>query len=346
MEEATELRASAGALHAFARTCFERAGLEADDAAIMASVLVKTSLRGIDSHGVSLLPGYVRNLREGRVVARPQMHLTTSGPCTAILDAGGGPGVLAAFRAMEQAIGMARQAGVALVGVRRSSHFGAGAYYAMMALPHDMIGLAGSNGPPIMAPFGGRAAAMHNMPVAAAVPAGEEPPIVMDFALSVAAARKISAAADEGRPIPEGWALDPEGRPTTDPVRARDGALLPLGHKGYALGILIDVLAGVLTGAGFGGQIPFHGGGQTGHFVMAISVAHFMRPAEFKQRVDQLIRHLRSVPAADPASRVLVPGERAAREQKERARLGIPVPLPLRRRLTALAEELGIPPPF
>ena len=341
-----EVRVSAAELHRFARECLQRAGMEEDDAAIVASVLTKTSLRGIDTHGIALLPGYVRNLRNGQVVARPEMRLTTSGPSTAVLDGGGGLGVLAAFRAMDAAIAMARQAGIALVGVRRSSHFGAGTYYAMMALPHDMIGLAGSNGPPIMAPFGGRAAAMHNMPLAAAIPAGEEPPIVMDFAMSVSAFRKIRDAADQHRSIPEGWALDRNGRPTTDPAAALEGVLLPLGHKGYAMGILVDVLAGVLSGAGFGSQVPLRGGYNTGHFMMAINVAFFMRPAEFKERVDSLIRHLRATPPLDPAVPVSVPGDRSARAQKERLERGIPVPERLRQRLLHLAAELGVEPGF
>lgn len=376
-------RVGAAALHEFARTSFERAGLAADEAAVAASVLVKTSLRGIDTHGIALLPGYVRALRSGRVSARPEMHFTTSGPSTAVLDADGGLGVLAAFRAMNAAIEMARHAGVGVVGVRRSSHFGAGAYYAMMAVPHRMIGIAASNGPPVMAPFGGRRAALHNMPIAAAVPAGQEPPVVMDFALSVAAARRIALAAEQGVPIPEGWALDAEGRPTTDPNRAREGAVLPLGHKGYALAVLIDILTGVLTGAGFGPHIPFGarpagsgiGGaavqgnagredrvddgkgseepaspspaaGGTGHLFVALNVAFFMRPAEFEARVDRLIRDLRSVPPIDPGRPVMVPGERSARIQQERLQQGVPVWPSLRRRLEELAEELGVPSPF
>ena len=342
---APEQRLTAAQLHRLARECLGRAGMEADDAAIVASVLVKTSLRGIDTHGVALLPGYVRSLREGRVVARPQMRWITSGPCTAVLDAGSGPGVLAAFRAMETAIAMARQSGIALVAVRRSSHLGAASYYAAMALPHDMVGICGSNGPPIMAPFRGKAPALHNAPLAVAIPAGEEPPIVMDFAMSVVALRRIREAAERGQPIPEGWALDREGRPTTDPAAALGGSLLPLGHKGYALAIWVDVLAGVLSGAAFGGQVPV-AGGETGHFVMAIHVGFFMPPLQFKARVDQLVRHLRATPPLDPGRPVAVPGERAARMQEERLRHGIPVSGPLLAQLRELAVECGVEPDF
>ncbi|HEY8487255.1 MAG TPA: Ldh family oxidoreductase [Limnochordales bacterium] len=340
-------RAGAGELHRFCRQCLERAGMEEEAAAIVASVLVKTSLRGVDTHGVALLPGYVRSLREGRVAARPDMQLLVGGPCTAVLDAGGGLGVLAAYRAMEAAIDMARRSGLALVGVRNSSHFGAAAYYASMAVQHDMIGLAGSNGPPLMAPYGGRKAAMHNMPFAAAIPAGEEPPVVMDFAMSVAAFRKIRQAAQQGRPIPPGWALDREGRPTTDPAAAvQGGVLLPFGHKGYALGILVDVLAGVLSGAGFGDRIPADSGRNTGHFTMAIHVGFFMPVAQFKARMDQLIRQLRATPPAPGEEEVTVPGHRSFRILQERSRDGIPLPGWIRTRLLETAAELQVPAPF
>ncbi|WP_324716048.1 Ldh family oxidoreductase [Carboxydochorda subterranea] len=342
--EGTERRISAASLHEFCRAAFEKAGLDAQSAAIAASVLVKTSLWGIDTHGVALLPGYVKRLRDGTVKARPELHLTVSGASTAVLDADRALGVVAAYRAMEQAIDMARQSGVALVGVRRSTHFGAGAFYAMMALAHDMIGVAGSNGPAVMAPHGGARRAMHNMPLAAAVPALEEPPIVMDFAMSVVAMRRIARAAEAGESIPPGWGIDPAGRLTTDPRSALEGALLPLGYKTYALGILVDVLSGVLTGAGFGALIPPEGH-DTGHFLMAIHVGSFMRPEDFKRRVDQLIRQLRSVPPQDERWPVRVPGEGGARRQKERLGSGIPVPAGLYERLEALARELGLAPP-
>lgn len=339
-------RVEAGRLEAFCREALERAGMEPADAAVAATVLVTTSLRGIDTHGIALLPGYVGRLRRGEVEPRARMSLVHGSPATAVLDAGNGLGVVAAYRAMEHAIRLARSQGVGLVGVRRSTHFGAGAFYAMMPLAHDMIGLAGSNGPPIMAPYGGARRAMHNLPFAAAVPTLEEPPIVMDFAMSVVAFRRITQAAREGRSIPPGWALDAQGRPTTDPAAAREGALLPLGHKGYALGILIDVLAGVLSGAAFGGGVREESGAgapqDAGHFVAAIRIDAFMEPEAFKRRADALVRHLLATPPQDPAAPVRVPGERAAAEEARRRREGIPVPEGLYQRLAELAAELGL----
>lgn len=337
-------------LHAFCRSAFARAGMEEGDAATAATVLVQTSLRGIDTHGVALLPGYVRRLMAGQVTPRPVQRWMVGGPAAAVLDAGNGLGVVAAYRAMERAVELARQSGIALVGVRRSTHFGAGAFYAMMGLEHDMIGIAGSNGPRVMAPHGGARAAMHNTPLAAAVPTLEEPPIVMDFAMSVVAFRRIVQAAEEGRPIPLGWAVDPQGKPTEDARAGRDGALLPLGHKGYALGILIDVLSGVLTGAGFADRIPPENASDappqdTGHFCMAIHVGAFMPPEEFRRRADDLVRRLRAVPSQDPSAPVRVPGDRGARVQQERTREGIPVPDALYTRLSGLAVELGLPAP-
>lgn len=329
----------------FCRSAFVRAGMPDQDAAICSSVLVETSLRGVDTHGIALLPMYARNLRKGVYNPRPDMRLTGGGPGAAVLDADNALGVLAEYRAMEHAISLAREAGVAMVGVRRSTHFGAGIYYAMMALAHDMIGLAGSNGPAVMAPHGGTRRAMHNMPLAAAIPTLEAPPIAMDFAMSVVAFRRITAAAEAGEPIPPGWAVDEAGHPTTDAAAGRSGALLPLGYKGYALGILIDVLAGVLTGAGFGDSIAWESQGapqNTGHFAAAINVAAFMPAEAFKRRADALARRLRAVPPQDPAEPVRVPGERGARVRAERLREGIPVPDALHARLASLASELGL----
>ncbi|HEY8424912.1 MAG TPA: Ldh family oxidoreductase [Limnochordales bacterium] len=340
---------AADRLQAFCQAAFERAGMEASDAAVAAKVLVTTSLRGIDTHGVALLPGYVNRVRQGDVNPRPRMTLSQGSPATAVLDADNGLGVVAAYRAMGHAIELARQQGLGFVGVRRSTHFGAGAYYAMMALEHDMIGLVGSNGPPVMAPHGGARRAMHNLPLAAAIPTLEEPPIVMDFAMSVVAFRRVAQAAQEGRPIPLGWAVDAEGRPTTDAAAALEGALLPLGHKGYALGILVDVLSGVLSGAAFGADVRAEGATgapqDTGHFALAIRVDAFMEPTAFKRRTDALVRHLRSTPPQDPAAPVRVPGERGAAIEARRRREGIPVPAGLYERLQALAAELGLAAP-
>ena len=343
---APERRIAADRLQAFCQAALQRAGMAAPDASVAAEVLVTASLRGIDTHGIALLPGYIDRLRRGEVNARPRMTLSQGSPSTAVLDADNGLGVVAACRAMGHAIELARREGLGWVGVRRSTHFGAGAYYAMMALEHDMIGLVGSNGPPVMAPHGGARRAMHNLPLAAAIPTLEEPPIVMDFAMSVVAFRRVVQAAREGRPIPLGWALDAEGRPTTDAAAASQGALLPLGHKGYALGILVDVLAGVLSGAAFGADVREESGAgapqDTGHFALAIRVDAFMEPAAFKRRTDALVRHLRSTPPQDPAAPVRVPGERGAATAARRRREGIPVPSGLYERLRALAAELGL----
>jgi LDH2 family malate/lactate/ureidoglycolate dehydrogenase len=261
-------------------------------------------------------------------------------------------GQVVAARAMEEATRRARQRGVGLVGVRNSNHFGMAAYFAMQALRHDMIGVALSNAPATMAPWGGARPYLGTNPMAIAVPAGDEPPIVLDMAMSTVARGKIILAAQEGLPIPEGWAVDPDSEPTTDPARALEGMVLPVGGaKGYGLATIVEILAGVLVGAAFGPHIGalydnFTSPQRLGHLLGAIDVQAVDAAERFKGRMDRLIREIRAVPRARHIERIYLPGEIEWLAEHRRRQEGIDLHPQTVQALATVADDLGIPVPW
>ncbi len=340
------IRAQAEKLRTFCEEILLKLSLCEQHAHVVADSLVQANLRGVDSHGVMRLPIYVKRMRMGLIAPRPQMELSRTAPATAILDGGNGPGQVVALRAMEEAIRIAEESGVGLVATRNSNHFGAAAYFAMRAVQDKMIGLALSHAEADVVPFGGRKPCLGTNPLAIAVPAGKEPPIVLDMATSIVAMAKVILAAKEGRSIPEAWAVDPEGDPTTDPKRAR--AVRPMGGpKGYGLAVIIDILSSLLTGAAFGVHINrmydnFSQPQAIGHLVGAIDIAKYAPIDRFKDRLDQLICEIKSTPPADGFDEVLLPGEPEARTEQRRLRQGIPLGREVYQELVELGEELGV----
>jgi LDH2 family malate/lactate/ureidoglycolate dehydrogenase len=253
-------------------------------------------------------------------------------------------------RAMEIAIEKARRCGSAFVGVCHSNHFGTCAYYSMMALDHDMIGMCVTNGPAAMAPWGGRERILSTSPISYAVPAGEERAFVLDLATSVVARGRIVLYAKQNLPIPEGWAVDEEGRPTTDASAALRGLLAPMGgYKGYGLSLAVDLLSGVLTGANFGKH--FDGTlfdydrppADVGSLFAAIDIDAFMDVGRFKARMDQALREIKHSPRAEGVERIYIPGEIEAECAERRRREGIPIPDEVVREFVELGDELGVP---
>ena len=291
----------------FVSRSFEKLGVPAADAEIAANVLVASDLRGVDTHGVIRFnphAWYVKWLRDGAMTAKPNIRVVTENASSALLDADNGMGFVAGHRAMELAINKAKESGVGIVTVRNSRHYGMSAYYSMLALPHDMIGIAMTNASRQVVPTFGREARFGTNPISFAVPAKDEKPFVLDMATTTAAAGKFELAIRLGKPVPTGWALNEKAEPTTDPkVAQRARRLLPLGgsresgsHKGYGLGILVEILCGVLTGtvtALNANQEP------RGHFFGAINPAAFRPAAEFKAAMDRLIRELKSTPPVE-----------------------------------------------
>ena len=347
-EKNSTCKIDAGELHAFTQDIFERAGLSAEDAGIVADNLVGADLSGVHSHGVMRLPWYTGGLRNGAVNLRPNMQRLRQRRCSGLLDGDNGMGQVVGARAMEWAIEMAKAEGVGTVGVYHSNHFGAAALFARMALEHDLIGIAMTNSGPLMAPWGGKERMLGNHPIAFAIPGGEELPVVLDIATSVAAFGKINLAAMKGESIPVGWAMDKEGRPTTDAKEAEQGLVAPLGgHKGYGLSLVIGVLSAVLTGAAFGWEMlevsgqKLMQGVNVGHFFMAFDVENYIDLGEFKQHMDEVIRHLRACPRIEGVDRIYIPGEIEFLKERAYGTEGIPVSGAVLSELRELAGELG-----
>lgn len=335
----------------FVSRSFEKLGVPAADAEIAANVLVASDLRGVDTHGVIRFnphAWYVKWLRDGAMTAKPNIRVVTENASTALLDADNGMGFVAGHRAMGLAINKAKESGVGIVTVRNSRHYGMSAYYSMLALPHDMIGIAMTNASRQVVPTFGREARFGTNPISFAVPAKDERPFVLDMATTTAAAGKLELAIRLGKPVPTGWALNEKAEPTTDPKVAQQARrLLPLGgsresgsHKGYGLGILVEILCGVLTGtvtALNSNQEP------RGHFFGAINPAAFRPAAEFTADMDRLIRELRSTPPVEGESRVYVAGEIEFETAEERAERGIPLHGSVLKGLRAVSEQVGVP---
>ena len=341
-------RYAASVLREFAAEVFRAAGLSLRDAAISADCLIAADLRGTHSHGVIRLPFLVRRLAQGGANPAPQLRVLRDAPATALLDGDGGLGAVTAHHAMELAMDKAAQMGVGLVVARNSDFIGTCAYSAMLALKRNMIGLTWTNGAPGMAPWGGARNGIGNNPLGIAVPAGESPPVVLDMAMSVSAGGKVRLAAKRGEKVPPGWILDSAGRDTQDPAELEaGGALLPLGHKGFGLAVMGEILAGVLGDAAILDEIPpwFSEPARrvaNGHLHLAIDIAAFRDPGGFHRRVGEMAGALKAAPLRAGSDEILLPGERAARTEAAHTRTGIPVPQEIASDLDHLATTYGI----
>jgi len=343
-------RYPAAGLRAFCAQALERAGARPADAAVVADALVAADLRGVHSHGALRVGIYVDRLRAGSINPRAELEILRDTGALVVADAQAGPGIAMAARAMDLAIARAAAHGTGTVSVRNSNHCGMLAFFAMRALP-GAVGIAVSNGDSQVAPWGTRGKFLGTNPMAVAVPAGDEPPIVLDMATSVVAHARIKGAADRGETIPADWAVDNAGRPTTDPAQALAGALLPFGaFKGSGISLLIDLLAGVLPGGRSGPEIvPLYQRLDepqgVGHLFVALHVAAFEPLAAFTRRVDETIRRIRALPPAAGAARVQLPGEpEHLRAQAYRAE-GIPLPGDAVAELARTAGLVGLAPP-
>lgn len=346
------VRYAAAELTDFTARVYERLGVPPDDARLAAEVLVDADLMGIDSHGIAHLPAhgsYAPALQSGKVNPRPQITIVRETPATALLDGDGGLGAVTGHRAMRLAIAKAKAVGTGSVAVVNSRHYGAAGYYAMMAVPEDMIGLSMTNAGPWFVPTHAKKKMIGTNPIAVAAPAGVEQPFLCDLATSTVAMGKLEIALREGKEIPAGWALDGEGRPTRDiPTVYREGGLTALGsgietssYKGYALGVVVDILTGVLSGAGYSMALGAYGGG-VGHFFSAWRVDAFRPVDEFKTMMDEMQRTFRTAEPADPDQPVRLPGQREFEVRADRERHGVPLHESVIQTLDDLADSLGV----
>ena len=342
-------RIPAERLAGFVFRVFTAAGLPAPDAQTLANLMVEADLRGSDTHGVIRLPLYVRRLRAGGITPKPNIRVVSDRPSTALIDGDNGMGHLVMRRAAELAIEKAKATGVGWVGARMSNHAGPAALYVTMPLKHDMIGLyfavGSSNHLP---PWGGSESLLGTNPMAVAVPTLDEPPIVLDMSPTVAAYGKVRLKAQRGEQMPVGWMIDRDGKPLTDPKRADEGHLLPIGdYKGSGLSLIIGLLAGALNRAAIGRDVvdfvkeagkPTN----TGQAIAALSIEAFMPLAEFKRGVDRLIRDIRDSPRLPGVERIWLPGEQSHTKLLDRRAHGVPVPKALRESLDNVARDLNV----
>jgi L-2-hydroxycarboxylate dehydrogenase (NAD+) len=340
-------RADAGELLALVTEIFRRCGMTDEDAALLADSLTAADLRGVNSHGVLRVPEYVKKLTVGGVDPRGRPSVVQDAGACLVVDGGDSMGQIGTSFAMARVLDRAASTGIAAAAVRGSNHNGAMAYYAMQALPRDMIGLATTNALPVMAPWGGTERLLGINPLGVAIPAGEESPIVYDAAFSGSSHGKIRVYQQRGQRLPDGWALDADGRPTTDPAVAIDGLLAPIGgYKGTALAMIMGILSSMLSGAAYGTELgDLKTGpqpGRDGHFLLAIDIAAFTDVESFKRRVDAAIRQIHAGRKAPGVERLYAPGELEFANERDNRREGIPLNAATLADLRSSAERLGI----
>lgn len=339
-------------LAALVAELFEASGIEPDAAATAATILVDADLRGVWSHGVARVPMYRERIRKGVAKARPDIKVTEVAPAAALVDGDDGLGLVVAPRAMEVAIGLARECGIGIVGIRRSGHFGTSAHYLQQATQAGCIALTFTTSSPALAPWGAAKAFLGTSPFGFAAPTTGDRTFLIDMAMSRVARGKLKFAAQRGESIPEGYALDHQGRPTTDGKAAFEGTMLPFGeHKGAALSWMMDVFAGVFTGAAFGGDTgnPFtnHSRPQgTGHTFIALRADLFGPMQTFAERMAEMDRRAKALPRAAGVERIMAPGEPEARKETAHRRDGVPLPPDVLAGLEAEAREAKVAWPF
>ncbi|MBA7468740.1 putative oxidoreductase YjmC [subsurface metagenome] len=339
----------------FTTKALQKLGMPEEDAQITARLLVATDLRGVDSHGVAHLNMfYARRIRLGIINLNPKPKIFSRTPSTATIDGDQGLGFVIGHQAMMEAIHRAEKTGAGFIAVRNSTHFGATACYAMMALEHDMIGIAMTNTVAGVVAPGSTKPAVGTNPLAVAVPAGKKPPFVLDMATSVVAGGKLEIARREGASIPEGWAIDKEGKPVTDPTKGvhGEGGLLPLGgtptlgsYKGFGLGVLVDILCGVLSGSSASilqESTPETRGNASDHFFGALRIDSFLPVENFKKSMDEMIEAFEALPTLPGVKKIYVAGGYEAEIEKDRKANGIPLNSKVIQELQELAKELGI----
>lgn len=347
-------------LRRFTVSVFEKMGCSPQHAALAADVLLKSDLRGIDSHGVARLSGYVRLWEKKRINTTPSIRVVHETPTTATVDGDAGLGLVVAPFAMKVAIEKAEKYGSGWVSVKNSNHFGIAGYHTMLALEKDMIGFAMTNASPLVAPTFANERMLGTNPMCYAFPAGKYPPIIVDMATSAAANGKLEIAQRSGKPVPDGWIQDKDGNPSTDPHELKKGgSLLTLGgdrdhgsHKGFGLSATVDILSAVLSGANYGPWVPpFVAflepsenpvGEGIGHFLGAMRVDGFRPVDEFKSHLDNWIERFKSAVPVSEEQGVIIPGEPELLAEQERKVSGIPIIDAVCGDLNELAARFGI----
>ena len=345
-------RVPAGAIRSFMIDAFRACGLPEADAKVVGGAMLDADLSGSDAHGIFRLAGYVKQLKSGNFNPRANIKVIERSPATALVDGDNGMGHLVMTYAANLAVEIAREAGCAWVGVRRSNHSGAGSTYVSIPLAHGMVGIytavSSSN---FMAPWGGAEPLLGTNPIAVAIPAGKEAPVVLDIATSVVSNGQIRSYANAGKPLPDGWVISREtGEPITDGKRLEEGMFVPMGtYKGSGLAMVLGLLGGPLNRAAFGRDVkdtnaPQERENNTGHFIIALDVARFLPPDAFKAEIDRHIHDLTSSKRLPGVDEIRIPGQGREARRADREKHGVPLAPALIKQVDELAKSLAITP--
>ncbi|MEV5013438.1 Ldh family oxidoreductase [Streptomyces sp. NPDC053780] len=334
----------------FAAAATEAHGVPPEDAHLLADTLVTAELWGHPSHGMLRLPWYLARVASGATAATAAPETVSDNGAVVVVDGRDGLGQVLTDRAIRMGVERAREHGISAVAVRNSGHFGTAAYFTRQAAEQGCVALLATNASPAMAPWGGKEKRVGTNPWSIAAPGGRYGTVVMDIANTAVARGKIYHAKERGEPIPEGWAADSEGVPTTDPRRAIEGLILPMaGHKGYAISFMFDVLAGVLTGSAFGSGVvgPYRPTGRSGvgHLLICVDISAMADPDDFARRMEALVEETKSTPAAPGTAEIFVPGEPEMRTAERLRAEGITVVEDTWASLMTIAEATGVPLP-
>ena len=336
-------------LEAFIRSVLGAYDVSEEHARTCAARMIEADLRGMHGHGIYRLPGYCRRIETGGYNLRPSVRIQRETPVSALVDGDNGLGQVVVTFAVELAIRKAKQNGLAWIGIRGSNHAGAGGVYAALGLPHDLISMYMAIGNANhMPPWGGVDLLLSTNPVAYAIPTGEEPPIVLDMATTVASYGKVKVTAQKGETLPVGWMMDRNGQALTDPKRINEGFLLPIGgHKGFGLNFIIGALAGVLNSAYFGSEVidfnkDFLTPTNSGQVYFAMRPDLFRDLTEFKAEMDERIREIRNSTPMKGAEPIRLPGEMALRREQRMRAEGVPVASQVLDQLRQIAQKLDL----
>lgn len=347
----TTIRVDYDDLQSFVINAYTCVGVPSDEADIVTNLLIRADLRGVETHGVTRLPIYIKRLQKQFVRKQCTMEVVRHKGATAFLTANGSMGHVVAYKAMLQAIDLAKNHGIGLVSVKDSGHFGVAGLFPAMALEEDMIGYVCSNSAPMMAPFGGRKRIIGNNPLSYAFPADKKLPVIVDFSCSVVSSGKLILTRKKGEKIPLGWAVDKNGMPTTDPYEGYEGggSLAYMGaHKGYGLALTNEILTALITGGKWTQNIKSlyeedkSGIQGTCHSFMVIDPECFVGRREFKRSMDEYIDSIKASPKAEGVDEILMPGEIEARCEAEQMQYGVRLNSKTVEDLNRLADQLGI----
>jgi len=341
------VQVTAEGLRDFIAALYRAAGVPEAGATLVADSLVQADLWGHSSHGVMRAPWYIDRIRAGTMKPAMEPEVIVDAGAISVLDARDGVGQVTTDRAMRDAVRRAKAHGVGIVSVRESNHHGALGYFTRWAAEQGCIGVLTTNGSPAMAPWGGRKKVVGNNPWSIAAPAGKHAPMMLDIANTVVARGKIFLARQKGIPIPDNWAIDGEGRRTTDPIAALGGVILPMAeHKGYAISVMMDVLSGVLSGSGIltevNGPYQAEKRSRCGHLVMALDIAAFGPRDRFEARMEEMVARIKETPLAEGFDEVFYPGEIEARNEERNRREGLALPEQTRADLAKVAGEYAV----